>query len=497
MFALLAAAALAVQSTPVYWGHLQPGPHAVGFRQRWVIDSTRILPKGEAYGLRYRPIVMNLWFPAASTSRQPLRYIEYLDGAVTAAGRQATLRGYATALLAYQRATSWSEMAGSPEDSTAPELASRIRLLHASPTLAVRDARRLAGPRPVIFYTSGSGSSMDENVALCEYLASHGYIVIGSAFPNESNDGFRTQMDDQSRQRDIRRLLLEYTRSLRGEPLGKVFVIGHSAGAQAMQLFASDPSAPIDAVLSLDTTQDYAMLTDRSWAYYTDQLVQNRRSVTVPVLFVADPTALFVLADSLAWSTRFLLTVPGINHSEYLTQGVLKRRVAAGPLEGGAVLPVATRYERLVVALREWIDALAAERPPATGQLQGFPLTVVPRGEKFPAIDGRAPRTAREIRHLFGVLSPQEFAARVAPLRAAGDSVAGNSVMMMLVVDAIRRGDATRARAVHDALVAQDTTASGIAGLIDSRAKLFRRIGATSLAEDWEKLSAVFRVPAP
>jgi hypothetical protein len=61
---------------------LPAGPHPVGFSQAWLIDSTRRLPGGERYGLRFRPVLMNLWYPAAATGGTEMRYRDYLDGAV-------------------------------------------------------------------------------------------------------------------------------------------------------------------------------------------------------------------------------------------------------------------------------------------------------------------------------------------------------------------------------------------------------------------------------
>lgn len=51
---------------------------------------------------------------------------------------------------------------------------------------------------PVVVYTQGARGSMDDNVVLCEFLASRGYLVIGSAFPEEDNATFHTNSSDES-----------------------------------------------------------------------------------------------------------------------------------------------------------------------------------------------------------------------------------------------------------------------------------------------------------
>src|SRR5262249_30219062 len=57
----------------------------------------------------------------------------------------------------------------------------------------VRPERR-AGPEsfPLVIYHAGAGSSFEDNSVLCEFLASHGFVVLGSAFPERSGKSFNT-----------------------------------------------------------------------------------------------------------------------------------------------------------------------------------------------------------------------------------------------------------------------------------------------------------------
>ena len=112
-----------------------------------------------------------------------------------------------------------------------------------APTAARRDAPLARGAFPIVIYFQGAMSSYEDNAALCEYLASRGYVVLGSAYPSEDNQTFATSAADHSRERDARRLLIEARRLASVDPT-RVTVIGHSAGAQAAILFSSDPSAP-------------------------------------------------------------------------------------------------------------------------------------------------------------------------------------------------------------------------------------------------------------
>lgn len=490
MITILAAlSALQGTPAPAYWGDLTPGPHPVGFTQAWIVDSTRRLPQGEKYDLRFRPILMNIWYPAKAASGKPMSYANYFGGAVRATSPTPRLLPYAKALIDYQRGVAWSELGGTVRDSTEPALAARIDALMTGPTFARRDAPRGRLSEQVIVYTTGSGGSIDDNVVLCEYLASLGYTVLSSPFPMEDNSGFGTFVADRSRPRDIARMLAELPR--RGFPVGHVTAVGHSAGAQAMQWYAADPSAVIDAVLSLDTTEDYSMLSDRTWAYYTTDLVANRSKVRVPFMFVADHSALFELADSLATTTRFLVTVPDIGHNDFISQGVIRKQLREG-LTGddtaSRVLALTT-YPRLVEYIGRWIGmvrSVGSSPPPApVGPLR---LQQLPPGEKFPEL-GQDPLTsARQVRHLFAIANAEEFARRALAARAADSAIVTPQVLMMLLVDGLRRGDSVRSRAAYRELLARDSSLGKITGQMESRARLFERIGAKELAEDWRKL---------
>jgi len=66
-----------------------------------------------------------------------------------------------------------------PEKSSAAEMAAFNRLL-ATDTFAVKNAPAVAGRFPVVIYHPGVEGTAEDNSALFEYLASHGYVVVGS-----------------------------------------------------------------------------------------------------------------------------------------------------------------------------------------------------------------------------------------------------------------------------------------------------------------------------
>ena len=90
-------------------------------------------------------------------------------------------------------------------------------------------------------------------------------------------------------------------------------------------MYASRGSTPVDAVVSLDTTQDYESLADHGWTEFVPVVLNSSRNMTMPILFAANAHAIFELADALVGSERDLLTFKDLHHNDFISQGLFKR----------------------------------------------------------------------------------------------------------------------------------------------------------------------------
>ena len=212
--------------------------------------------------------------------------------------------------------------------------------------MAVKDAPGSKGRFPVIVYIQGYGSSLHDNSGLCEYLASHGFIVIGSAFQNEKG---RMIADRDTVYSDVR-CLLEYARRIDGADLTHVGVIGHSGGAQTALVYASQPGAIVDAVVSLDTTQDYYYNTRPAFKSYVDRVDPSAQKV--PLLIAATQCAVFDLADRLTKSDLLYVKADKLGHEEFTSEGV----VAAALNHPESAAGVRQRFSAQCELIREFLD---------------------------------------------------------------------------------------------------------------------------------------------
>lgn len=311
------------------WGKLQSGPHDVGFRTTWQLDYTRTYKlasdasSGSPRAKAPRPILINIWYPARrSEHAEAMAYEEYLS--ILSSHPQ--LQGFSQKLIQHNREVMCKELLGKAENELNQRESLAWKEFHKTRTAAFREAEPAPGKFPVLIYHSGAGSSFEDNSVLCEYLASHGYVVIGSAFQDGDGSSLNTYGGRSSLQ-DIA-FLIAYAQRMPQADWNRIGLGGHSAGAQAAMRFGARPQSVVDALLILDTTQDYHSLANPLWSF-PKPVLENARNFTGSILAVAGPAAIFQLMDRLEWADRYYFTIDKVGHNEFISQGVIRSRLAS------------------------------------------------------------------------------------------------------------------------------------------------------------------------
>ncbi|MBK7403378.1 MAG: hypothetical protein IPJ41_01775 [Phycisphaerales bacterium] len=329
------------------WGGLEPGPNVVGFRSYWEADLGRTYQRpGIDAAPMPRPILVNVWYPAAGEAGAAMEYGDYLrpdaDGRFEALERD---------LAGYERGIVVAEVFGeSAESGAGGEPVGLERLFH-TPTGVVRDAPRAPGRFPLVLYHAGYGSSYEDNSVLCEYLASLGYVVVGSTFLRADGSSFNIDAQEGSA-RDLE-LLVRVACEEWGAEWEHIGMVGHSGGAHTAVRFVSRPDSPARAIVSLDTTQDYHSFEDKRWYDMVPVALAHIADIDVPLLFVARPHATFRMADRLVAAPRLYLTFRDLEHETFVSHGVLGAEFA-----GRADAPmVRASYLELCRAIGLFLDA--------------------------------------------------------------------------------------------------------------------------------------------
>ncbi|MEW6733156.1 MAG: helix-turn-helix domain-containing protein [Acidobacteriota bacterium] len=310
------------------WGNLPAGSYQVGFRSICKLDYTRTYHTTFADKSSYgedktaRPILINIWYPTNDrVSDKAMRHREYLDLPTS----EPQLDKFSTALSKYNREVICQEVIGKPLAELTTLEAQLLDQFLDTPTTCQRNATPAPGKFPLVIYHSGYGSSFEDNAVLCEFLASHGYVVVGSAFQDPTGASFNVD-GKMASVRDME-FLIAYAQQLSNVDWRHVGVVGHSGGAHAVLRLRAQENSVIDAVVSLDTTQDYYSLADPRWSRLITTVTEGRHQFTGPLLVVAKPHAFFPMFDTLDRSRRYYLTLRDLEHNEFISQGCIRQNL--------------------------------------------------------------------------------------------------------------------------------------------------------------------------
>jgi len=252
-----------------------PGPYPVGLQVVEQYDHSRGYrgpndsDTGEATtGERARPIQTLIWYAAGQASGRAMSVGDYLALGGTSDAFPATPAERQRIEARYV----------SGQTGTLPVDRARTEL--AAPMTARRDATPRAGKYPVVIYAPSYRATAFENADLCEFLASHGYVVIASPSIGQTPDGMNDDLEGAQTQLGDIQFLIGYAHGLAHADTDHLAVIGYSWGGLANVMAAAKDSR-IDALVSLDgSVRSYPDVIDQS-RFLTPE------RITVPLLYVA------------------------------------------------------------------------------------------------------------------------------------------------------------------------------------------------------------------
>ena len=363
----LCAVSSARAQTPLLWGGLKPGPHAVGFRLRYELDQSREYdPEFVTDTTRFpvhrpRPIMIGIWYPAQRTNASRMTYRRYLEIS-PGAGR---LAPFASRLESALRDVVGDETTGHiPRAMTPAETRAFERLL-ATETFAVKNAPAASGKFPVILYHPGSGGTYEDNSALFEYLASHGYIVVSSAYPDPDAHDVLIAGDIAGSFADLD-FLVAFARALPNADGDRLGVMGHSYGAWVSFAWTANVDSPVRALITLDSGFEYDSLSAGPELLQL-HMKQNRSNIRAATLRVAsterDPHFEY-LDPYLKFVPRYEASITSLTHNDYLTHGAIRPSLIPEKWPDAGKDRRAS-YDRLAEVILNFLDASLKRRPEA------------------------------------------------------------------------------------------------------------------------------------
>ena len=239
----------------------KPGQYSVGLRVAEQYDRSRVFTttideNGKPVATEGpRPLQVLVWYPAEKPSGKVMTFGDY------------------AALIRSETSFDKPIETGKPQAF----VEQYMHGVTALPAWAVRDAAMQAGKFPVVIYAPSVNAPAFENIELCEYLASNGYVVMASASMGAGSRAMTLDMAGANAEaRDIS-FLIDYAKTLPDTEMSEVGEIGYSWGAMAA-LFEAARDRRVDALVSLDGSFRYsAGMVQETGDVHPDQM-------TIPLL---------------------------------------------------------------------------------------------------------------------------------------------------------------------------------------------------------------------
>lgn len=329
-----------------------PGPHGVGIRVVEQFDSSRTFPSAAGSG-RSRPVQTLVWYPARRGGK-PLVYDDYvkLIGSVDNFSRPAV----------EQRQLVEADIQGKTEGKADAQVAKA----RAQRMWAVPDAPPAPGKFPTVIYAPSISGDSFQNADLCEYLASHGYVVLASpSLGTDQRDQTLDLKDIETQAADIR-FLITHAASLPQADISKVAVVGYSAGGLA-SVFAATQDKRITALVQLDGSVRYFNSLVRQAGYVTADKVAVpmlylahrplHDAVENQIKFKADLSGSFI--NEMQAADLYLFNINALDHRDFSSWFIRIREVAS--FEDYSLAEVSVAYGWMARYVLEFLNAYAKD----------------------------------------------------------------------------------------------------------------------------------------
>ncbi|HEY4144734.1 alpha/beta hydrolase family protein [Pinirhizobacter sp.] len=224
------------QTQPTGFQFLEkPGPYAVGLKVVNQYDRSRKFPLRLTDNLKAavagpRPVQTLVWYPASGNSGKAMTVGDYAQLARTE--------------IHFDQ----------PDENN--KWVSKVAATANAQLWARRDAPMADGRFPLVVYAPGQSSVAWDNADLCEYLASHGYVVIASPSLGKSTRDADDNLDDIDAEATDISFLVSYAKTLPDVDMARVAVAGWSWGGIS-NLYAASRDSRIKALVALDGSMRY------------------------------------------------------------------------------------------------------------------------------------------------------------------------------------------------------------------------------------------------
>ncbi len=291
------------------WGEATAGQYSVGYKHIETYDYSRTYPEQEQ-SIAYRPMQINLWYPADDTIKEKMRFIDYqyISKFETNFASSESKENFIKELKEKYIKAGVSE-----------ENFDKVFLRR---SLAMENAKAISEAFPVVIYSPGGNEIASENFLMCELLASYGFLVIAS--PSAGFSAREMEFDDIGLRTNINdiRYLYGYLNNLENAKSDEVLVIGFCLGAFSNVIFAQENLAVRGMIGLHNEYTNPQSLEEHHQPIRPDFAVRDLKYLEIDGPFLANRTSDFY--NNLIYSKRHQIRFKDIPHNAFTSQYVLQ-----------------------------------------------------------------------------------------------------------------------------------------------------------------------------
>jgi dienelactone hydrolase len=215
----------------------KPGPYGVGLKVVEQYDRSRSfqvesdLPGGPAVPVGPRPLQTLAWYPAEKSSGHVMTFGDY------------------GALIRTETSFNQPVEHGKPQSFVDTYMQGTAGLN----AWAIRNAPMKAGRFPIVIYAPSLNAPATENIELCEFLASEGFVVTASPSMGATSRSMTVDIPGANAEAQDISFLIDFAATLPDTDASEVAVAGYSWGGMAA-LLAAARDKRVNALISLDSS---------------------------------------------------------------------------------------------------------------------------------------------------------------------------------------------------------------------------------------------------
>lgn len=301
------------QTTSPLWGNLTAGKYPVGFKLLNLRDSARVFAEIDSAPGKIlyaaRPVSISVWYPAEIKSKdKKMPFAEYVYAYVSTDAELYNGLDEAARMrvVNFYRERNFKTAAKEKFDE----------LLN-TPTVVFKDASPATGKFPLVVYAPGAGGTPLTHAPICEFLASHGFVVMSAA--SRGMDSLGMTLDAagvEAQTRDLEFILAAAAANFPNADRKSIGAVGFSLGSgAALSLAMRNPL--VKAVASLDGSIGFApyaamhrQLADFAPANFRADLLYVDK-----IDYEYNDSSVF---DALKYADRYHLGFRGIEHHDLI-----------------------------------------------------------------------------------------------------------------------------------------------------------------------------------